>query len=186
MAGHCGENRVQELVEKAGKLSDRRQAGDVHWHMIGHLQRNKAKDVLDHAEMLHALDSLRLAQELDRRAGLAGAPFSCLVQVNVSGEESKFGLDPDAVHDFLDAVSAFDYLRISGLMTLAAPVEDPEDVRGQFRLLRRLSETYDAKGRTNLAMEHLSMGMSNDFEVAIEEGATHVRIGSAIFGPRDS
>ncbi len=179
-----GENKVQELVAKAGRMPGRHEGGPVRWHMIGHLQRNKAKEVVAHADLFHALDRLRLAEALDRRAGAAGRVLPCLVQVNVSGEETKFGLDPDAVHPFLDEMARFEHLRIEGLMTLAAPADNPEDVRPQFRLLRRLLETYDARAHPTVRLSALSMGMSGDFEVAVEEGATHVRVGSAIFGPR--
>ena len=169
-----GENRAQELVEKAKALP----AGVHRWHMIGHLQRNKAKVVVRHAASFHALDSIRLARALDRHASEAGRILECFAQVNVSGEASKSGFDPHEVPRALDELVAFESLRIVGLMTLAAPAEDPEDVRPQFSLLRRLSESMqDAR---------LSMGMSGDFEVAVEEGATHIRLGSALFGRRQS
>lgn len=181
---HFGENRVQELVAKAAVLPGRIEGGDVTWHMIGHLQRNKAKDVVAHADWLHSLDNLRLAETLERRAAMADRVLPCFVEVNVSGEPTKFGLEPEAVHDFLDALAPFEHLEIVGLMTLAAPAEDPETVRPQFRLLRRLAETYNRHNNPRVQLRYLSMGMSGDFEVAIEEGATHVRIGSALFGPR--
>ena len=183
---HFGENRVQDFVEKAEAMPGRLHGGDVCWHMIGHLQRNKAKDVAHHADLFEALDSPRLAKELDKRAEAEGRVLPCLVQVNVSGEESKYGLDPGDVHAFLDRIATYENLRIRGLMTLAAPADDPEDVRPQFRLLRELLETYNARGNERPPLDVLSMGMSGDFEVAIEEGATHVRIGSALFGPRPS
>ncbi len=175
-----GENKVQELVEKAGHLPGAVEGGGIRWHMIGHLQRNKAKAVVAHADLFHALDSLRLARVLDQQAAAAGRVLPCLVQVNVSGEATKAGVAPDETHAFLAALAELSHLRIRGLMTLAAPASDPERVRPQFRLLRRLLETCDTCGDMTL----LSMGMSGDFEVAITEGATHVRIGSAIFGPR--
>ncbi|MGI9174285.1 MAG: YggS family pyridoxal phosphate-dependent enzyme [Rhodothermales bacterium] len=181
-ARHFGENKVQDLVEKAEAMPGQTGGGDLCWHMIGHLQRNKAKDVVAHADLFEALDSPRLAKELNKRAEAEERVVPCLVQVNVSGEESKYGLGPDHVHDFLDQVAAYEGLRVRGLMTLAAPADDSEDVRPQFELLRRLAETYPGNARAGLDV--LSMGMSGDFEVAIEEGATHVRIGSAIFGPR--
>ncbi len=184
-AGLCdfGENKVQELVEKAACLPGEVNGGDVRWHMIGHLQRNKAREVVRRADVFHALDSLRLAETLEKRAADADRVLPCFVQVNVSGEASKFGLDPGAVHYFLDALAPFEHLHIVGLMTLAAPVDDPEEVRPQFRLLRRLQQTYrGANPRVDL--QYLSMGMSGDYEVAIEEGATHVRVGTALFGSR--
>ncbi len=181
---HFGENRVQELVEKAARLPGRVRGGDITWHMIGHLQRNKAKDVVDDADVFQALDSKRLAKELNRRAAQEGRVIPCLAQVNVSGEDSKYGIAPDETHSFLDEAPRYENLSISGLMTIASYVENPEDVRSEFQRLRELFETYDASGARNVEMQHLSMGMSGDFETAIEEGATHVRIGSAIFGIR--
>ncbi len=183
--GHVdfGENKVQELVEKAVALPGRLVGGGVRWHMIGHLQRNKARDVVTHADVFHALDSVRLASELSRRCEEAGRTLDCLVQVNVSGEESKFGIAADRVHSFVDDVSSLSHIRIVGLMTLAAPADNPEDVRHQLRLLRNLARSYPASTKGN-RLDWLSMGMSGDYEVAIEEGATHVRIGSAIFGSR--
>jgi hypothetical protein len=183
--GHAdfGENKVQELVEKGSVLPGLCRGGTVRWHMIGHLQRNKARDVVEHADMFHALDSLRLARELSRRCTDAGRTLPCLVQVNVSGELSKYGIDPEAVHGFVDEAGELPGLHLRGLMTLAAPADNPEDVRPQLRLLRRLAESYPAAG-PGVRLDCLSMGMSGDFEVAIGEGATHVRIGSAIFGER--
>lgn len=179
-----GESKVQELTVKAGALPGAYLGGDVRWHMIGHLQRNKAKDVVAVADLFHALDSPRLAKELNKRAGQEGRVMPCLVQVNVSGEESKYGLDPQAASRLVDAFAAYDQLRIVGLMTLAAPADDPADVRPQFRRLRELFEACRRLDHPRVRMEVLSMGMSGDFEVAIEEGATHVRVGTAIFGPR--
>ena len=181
---HFGENKVQELAEKAAARPGRLHGGDRTWHLIGHLQRNKAKDAVAHADVFEALDSPRLAAELEKRAAAAGRTLGCLVQVNVSGEASKYGLDPDALYAFLDDVAAYEHLAVRGLMTLAAPTDDPEDVRPQFRLLRRLAEGYGPGRNPNVRLDDLSMGMSGDFEVAVEEGATIVRIGSALFGPR--
>lgn len=181
---HFGENKVQELVAKAASMPGRLHGGDVEWHMIGHLQRNKARDVVESADFFHALDSPRLARELDKRARREDRVVPCLVQVNVSGEESKFGLDPETVYAFLDDLAGFEQLRVEGLMTLAEPTEDPEDVRAQFRRLRALFDGYRARENPRVTMRCLSMGMSGDFEIAIEEGATHVRVGSAIFGER--
>lgn len=181
---HFGENRVQELLAKAAVLPGQIAGGQVVWHMIGHLQRNKAKEVVANVDWLHSLDNLRLAETLERRAAMADRVLPCFVEVNVSGEPTKFGLEPEAVHHFLDALAPFEHLEIVGLMTLAAPAEDPEAVRPQFRLLRRLAETYQPRNNPHVQLRYLSMGMSGDFEVAIEEGATHVRIGSALFGPR--
>lgn len=180
-----GENRVQEFVEKATQVPPRLQDGDVTWHMIGHLQRNKARDVIAHADVFHALNSIRLAKDLNRRAEAAERSLPCLVQVNVSGESSKFGIEPDEFESFLSEAAAFERLEIRGLMTLASPADDPEHVRPEMRLMRELRDRHREGAASHHKLEWLSMGMSGDFEVAIEEGATHVRIGSAIFGQRE-
>lgn len=174
-----GENRVQELSAKCGTLPGESAGGRVRWHLIGHLQRNKAKEAVQVAEVFHALDSDRLAEELDRRAAEAGRVLPCFVQVNVSREATKSGLAPEETPAFLDRIAGLHHLHLLGLMTLAAPAADPETVRPQFRQLRHLRDTWQG-GR----LPFLSMGMSGDFEVAIEEGATHVRVGSALFGSR--
>jgi hypothetical protein len=179
-----GENKVQEMVAKAEEVPGEYNGGTLRWHMIGHLQRNKAKDVVAHADLFHALDSPRLARELDKRARKADRVMPCLVQVNVSGEESKYGIPPDDTHAYLDSLAQYEHLRVLGLMTLAEPTEDPEEVRPQFRLLRTLADAYDADDNPRVELRYLSMGMSGDFEVAIEEGATHLRLGTALFGPR--
>ncbi len=170
-----GENKVQELSAKAAATPQ----GICRWHMIGHLQRNKARTVARLAHMFHALDSLRLADSLERCARDEGRILPCLVQVNISKEASKFGLEPAEVAAALGALSTRTHLRVQGLMALASPTADPEAVRPQFRQMRRFFD--DAPP----GMTMLSMGMSGDFEVAIEEGATHIRVGSAIFGPRN-
>ena len=177
-----GENRVQELTSKAQAMPGTIQGGAFRWHMIGHLQRNKARDVVPCADVFHALDSLRLAGALDKRAAEAGRILPCFVQVNVSGEASKFGLDPGAAAEVVQRLAEHEHLRVVGLMTLAAPAADPEEVRPQFRRLRTLFET-GSHGRFE-PMTSLSMGMSGDFEVAIEEGATHIRLGTILFGRR--
>ena len=181
---HFGENRVQELVAKASVLPGKCRAGDVYWHMIGHVQRNKAKEVVAHADLVHSVDSVRLAAELNRRAESADRVLPCLIQVNVSGEASKFGLTPEAIPTFLNETSHFEHLQMAGFMTLASPAADPEQVRPQFRLLRRIGEQAADSHPGLFQLHYLSMGMSGDFEVAIEEGATHVRVGSALFGAR--
>ncbi len=184
-----GENRVQELEEKAGAVPGEVAGGAVRWHLIGSLQRNKAKKAVEIADAFHALDSDRLAKELDKRAAQAGRVLPCFVQVNVSDEATKSGFAPEDVHAFLDRLAGFEHLRVVGLMTLAAPVETDDEletvVRPQFRRLRTLAETYDASNNPRVALDRLSMGMSGDFEVAVEEGATDVRVGSLLFGARD-
>lgn len=177
-----GENKVQELVRKMDHLGQGTEAHPIEWHHIGHLQRNKAKDIAGRVSLFHALDSARLGTELQKRLEAVDATLDCLVQVNVSGEDSKFGIDPAMVDALMDDVSALSRLRLRGLMTLASPADDPEEVRPEMARLRVLSETV--ADRFVDGKPFLSMGMSGDFEVAIEEGATHVRIGSAIFGTR--
>lgn len=177
-----GENRVQELLRKSQTIPGELHDGPVRWHMIGHLQRNKAKDAVACADVCHAVDSYRLADALDKRARLADRVLPCFVQVNVSGEETKSGVKPEDTLVFLEKVSGFENLQFEGLMTLAAPALNPETIRPQFRQLYKLVETADTSSNINL--KFLSMGMSGDFEVAIQEGSTHVRIGSAIFGSR--
>ncbi|MEM6646120.1 MAG: YggS family pyridoxal phosphate-dependent enzyme [Bacteroidota bacterium] len=181
---HFGENKVQELTGKAETLPGSYQGGSVRWHMIGHLQRNKARDVVATADLFHGLDSPRLAKELNKRAAQIDRVMPCLVQVNVSGEDSKYGVAPEALVPLLDAIGALPNLRIDGLMTLAAPSPDPERVRSQFALLRTLADQHRHHAE-NIDLRHLSMGMSGDYEVAIEEGATMIRVGSALFGARD-
>jgi len=177
-----GENKVQELVRKVDNLGSGSADHPLEWHHIGHLQRNKAKDIVGRVSLFHALDSRRLAKELQKRLAAIDATMDCLVQVNVSGEDSKFGVDPSTLDGLVDALSGFDRLRIRGLMTLASPADDPEDVRPEMARLRNLSRSIADRLAGDAPI--LSMGMSGDFEVAIEEGATHVRIGSAIFGTR--
>lgn len=179
-----GENKVQELAEKSGAVPGEQAGGLVRWHLIGHLQRNKAKAALAHADLFHALDSPRLAEELEKRAAQAGRVLPCLVQVNVSEEESKFGQAVEDVLAFARKLVRYEHLQIRGLMTIAAYKEDPEQVRPQFRQLRDLRDRLAALDLPGMAWQQLSMGMSSDYEVAIEEGATIVRIGSALFGPR--
>lgn len=183
-----GENRVQELEAKAALLPGERAGGELRWHLIGSLQRNKARPAVELADTFHALDSERLARALDRRAAAAERVLPCYVQVNVSGEASKSGLAPEEVHAFLDGLAAFEHLEVLGLMTLAAPAETEEEleavVRPQLRLLRRLAETYEGASPRVRRPLRLSMGMSGDFEVALEEGATDLRLGSVLFGAR--
>lgn len=181
---HFGENRTQELIAKSSAMPGTIRDGDVHWHMIGHIQRKKAKDVVACADLVHALDSLRLAEALNKRAEQANRVIPVLLQVNVSGEESKFGVSPDEASAFAEQILPFSHVQVKGLMTLAAPTADPEKVRPQFRLLRSIYDKLQGNGNSFPHLEYLSMGMSGDFGVAIEEGATHVRIGSALFGSR--
>lgn len=180
---HFGENRARALRDRVEERPGRWKGGDICWHMIGHLQTNKAKFIARHADRFEALDSPRLAEELNKRAGKNDRVLPCYVQANISGADQKYGLPPEELHDFLDACAEYEHLRIDGLMGMASFVDDSETVRSEFAQLRTLAETYTGSV-AHVSLEELSMGMSNDFEVAIEEGSTVVRIGSAIFGPR--
>ncbi len=181
---HFGENKAQELLDKASKLPGGVQGGDVTWHMIGHVQRNKARMVVETADLVHGVDSLRLAEALNDRAAQGGRILPCLIQVNTSGEASKAGIDPSAADELVSGLEPLVHLKVMGLMTIARPMDDPELVRPEFRLLRNLAERLAGQNE-HVEMRYLSMGMSDDFEVAIEEGATHVRIGTALFGMRE-
>lgn len=176
-----GENRVQEFVPKAATAAEANI--EVNWHFIGHLQRNKARQVLPHLGTLHSLDSAALIAEIDKRwaSGIrptSGAPVRCYVEVNVAGEAQKHGVAPEAIGPLLEAARASEALEVRGLMTVAPRVDDPEQVRPVFRQLRALAAEHGLKD--------LSMGMTDDYPVAIEEGATVVRVGRAIFGARVS
>jgi hypothetical protein len=168
-----GENRVQEAAAKIPAAAA--QGARPRWHLVGHLQTNKVKTALGLFDIIHSVDSLRLAEVISREAG-ARAPVPVLLEVNVAGEESKFGLAPDEVASALARARALPNVDVQGLMTVAPLAADAEEVRPVFRRLRELGKS--------LGLRHLSMGMSDDFEVAVEEGATLVRIGRAIFGPR--
>jgi len=172
-----GENRVQALTERAQALN---RLG-LRWHMIGHLQRNKARKVLPFTHLLHAIDSLRLAETVNRVAGELDRPAEALIQVNVSGEASKFGLEPAEATDLIRRAPEWPHLRIAGLMTMAPFVSDPETVRPVFVALRELAERIRGDAPPGVEMRHLSMGMTQDYVQAVEEGATIVRIGTAVF-----
>ncbi len=174
-----GENRVQELVRKFPHFADK-----VGWHLIGHLQTNKVKQVLDKAQLIHSLDRLSLAREVSRIAQELKITAPVLVQVNVSGEETKYGLAAHEVSDFLTEIYEYPGIQVTGLMTMAPLVANQEEARPVFRGLCQLAKNIELRKFPGVTMTWLSMGMSNDFEVAIEEGANLVRVGSAIFGPR--
>ena len=166
-----GENRVQEARDKVVEIGR-----PVPWHLIGHLQTNKVRDALELFDVVHSLDRLDLAKELDKRARARGRTVAALVEVNLAGEASKGGVSPDGLGALLDAVAAMSAVSVRGLMAIPPEAKEPDDSRVWFRALRKLGERY--------GFCELSMGMSGDFEVAIEEGATMVRVGTAIFGPR--
>jgi pyridoxal phosphate enzyme (YggS family) len=175
-----GENYVQELVEKRKLLPDE----SVRWHFVGHLQRNKVKQIISWIHLVHALDDRELAVEIDRRAARAERTVNVLIEVNTTGEGSKFGLEPERTAEFVRSLDGLEHITVAGLMTIGPFLPDPEESRPMFRQLRLLKEEIAARRQANVAMHHLSMGMTGDFEVAIDEGATLVRIGSAIFGSR--
>lgn len=175
-----GENRVQEAKSKVGRVS-----GPVRWHLVGRLQTNKAKAAIETFDLIHSLDRPSLAEALSDRAQESGRSVRALVQVNVSGEASKQGLAPGEVLDFIKWVTRLEGLAVEGLMTMAPLTGDPEEARPYFRELRQLRDRIVAMNVPGVAMRHLSMGMSGDFEVAVEEGADLIRVGSAIFGARN-
>ena len=176
-----GENKVQEARDKFAELGDL----DIEWSIIGHLQTNKAKYIAKFASEFQALDSLKVAAELDKRLQAEGRSMDVFVQVNSSGEASKFGLSPEEVQAFVMNLSDFSSLRIKGLMTLAIFSDDHDRVRECFIKMRKLREMLQQEAPSNLSFDELSMGMSGDYEIAIEEGATVLRVGQAIFGKRD-
>ena len=175
-----GENRVQEITEKHPLLPD-----DIRWHMIGHLQRNKVKYLMDRVVMIHSVDSVALARTISKEAVKAGRTMDILLEVNAAGEESKFGLSYEEVLPLVREIAPLPGIHICGLMTVAPYTDDPETNREFFKKLRDLSVDIDQQSIDNVSMHTLSMGMTGDFEVAIEEGATHIRVGTAIFGKRD-
>jgi PLP dependent protein len=175
-----GENYVQEVLAKRAVLG----SPEIRWHFIGHLQSNKVRQVAGWVHLVHALDSTSLARELDLRAERAGRTIEALVEVNTTGEQSKFGLPPERVPAFIRELEPLTHIRIGGLMTIGPFLPDPEGSRPMFRTLRTLRDTIARTPQENVDLRHLSMGMTGDFEVAIEEGATLVRIGTAIFGSR--
>ena len=176
---HIGENRIQEAEPKIKALKD---SSDITWHMIGHLQTNKAKRAVELFQIIHSVDSLRLAKEINKRALQYEKVMDVLFEVNVSGESSKYGLSVEELVPVVQEATLFEGISVKGLMTMAPFVADPEETRPYFRKLREAFMLLKEKGIGQ--MEYLSMGMTNDFEVAIEEGANIVRIGTAIFGSR--
>ena len=175
-----GENKVQELCDKYEQLPK-----DLHWHLIGHLQRNKVKYVVGRAAMIHSVDSERLAVAISEEAVKKGLVQDILIEVNVAGEENKFGVTCDEAEEFVKKIAVLSGIKIRGFMTSAPFVENPEDNRKYFRELKQLLVDINNKNIDNVYMNVLSMGMTNDYTVAVEEGATHVRVGTAIFGARD-
>ncbi|WP_418431041.1 YggS family pyridoxal phosphate-dependent enzyme [Blautia sp.] len=175
-----GENKVQELTAKEEALPSH-----IRWHMIGHLQRNKVKYIVDKAFLIHSVDSLRLAEAISQEAGKKNVTANILIEVNVAGEDSKFGVRPEETAALAEAISKLPNISVKGLMTIAPFVENAEENREVFRNLRKLSVDIEEKKFNNVTMAVLSMGMTGDYEGAIEEGATMVRVGTGIFGERD-
>lgn len=174
-----GENKVQEIMDKYPNLPS-----DILWHMIGHLQRNKVKYIIDKVALIHSVDSLRLANEISNQAQKKQVDVDILIEVNIAGEESKFGTSREEVFQLVEEIAKLPNIFIKGLMTIAPFVANPEDNRKYFRQIRELSVDIMNKNIDNVTMSVLSMGMTGDYMVAIEEGATMVRVGTGIFGER--
>lgn len=175
-----GENKVQELVDKYEQMPK-----DIRWHMIGHLQRNKVKYIVDKAYLIHGVDSLRLAEEISKEAAKKNVTARILIEVNAAQEETKFGVSTDETAALLENISRLPSIEVEGLMMIAPYVENSEENRQYFVSLRQLSVDIMKKNNDNVNMNVLSMGMTGDYEVAIEEGATYVRVGTGIFGERN-
>lgn len=175
-----GENKVQELMDKYEDLKDY-----ANFHLIGHLQSNKVKYIIDKVKLIHSVDSLKLIDEIDKRAKKLNKTVNILIQVNVAREETKFGIDINEVNDYIEYASKFENIKVQGLMTIAPYYEDPEKTRPIFRILKEKFDELSNIKYNNVEMKYLSMGMTNDYKVAIEEGANMVRIGTKIFGERN-
>ncbi len=174
-----GENRVQEILEKAPLLPD-----DIRWHMIGHLQTNKVRQVIDRVVLIHSVDSVALARQIEKEAAKRDLVVHILLEVNVAGEESNFGFSVDEAAEAAVQIAGFAHVRIDGLMTIAPFVENSEENRDVFQKLFQLSVDIKRKNIDNVKMDVLSMGMTGDFETAVEEGASVIRVGAGIFGAR--
>lgn len=175
-----GENRVQELLSKYVELPEH-----ISWHLIGHLQRNKVKYIIDKVDLIHSVDSLKLANQINKEARKKGMVSDILMEINIANEESKFGFSQEEVLPAILEISKLEHVRVKGIMTVAPFVENPEENRQYFRKMRQLNIDISSKNIDNVTMEVLSMGMTGDYEVAIEEGSTMVRIGTGIFGERN-
>jgi len=175
-----GENKVQELVDKFENVST-----PVNWHLIGHLQTNKVKYIVDKVQLIHSVDSLHLAKEIEKEACKKNVVVNILIQVNIAHEETKFGINENEIYELLNEIKNFSHIKVCGLMTIAPFVDNAEDNRVHFRNLYQLSLDIKSKNIDNVTMNVLSMGMTNDYEIAIEEGATMVRVGTGIFGERN-
>ncbi len=183
-ARHIGENRLQEALPKIAALNVR--YDNLHWHFIGTLQRRKVKSVVESFEVIQSVDSCSLAEEIDRRAGSRGIPQRVLVELNLAQEPSKSGFDPSRMQDLLPELDKLPNIKVEGLMAIPPYTEDPERARPYFRQLRELASALRTIPCRRVGLKELSMGMSHDYEIAVEEGATMVRVGQAIFGARDA
>lgn len=175
-----GENKVQELFEKMASLGN-----SARYHMIGHLQTNKVKYISDNVHLIHSLDRLSLAEEIDKRGKKAGRVIDVLIQVNIAGEDTKFGISPENAIPFIESVLKYNNLKVKGLMTIAPFVEDEVVLRRTFSGLYELGERVKTNSYKEIDFQYLSMGMTNDFEIAIQEGSNMVRVGTGIFGKRN-
>lgn len=176
-----GENKVQEIRDKVEVMG----TDGIHWHMIGHLQANKVKYLIGVVDLIHSVDNDRLAEEIEKQAAKHDTVMDVLCEVNMAGEDTKFGLKPEETVDFVKRISALKHIRIRGLMTIAPYTEEPESNRIYFKGLRELKDRINAEHIDGVSMDILSMGMTGDYEVAVEEGATLVRVGTGIFGERN-
>ncbi len=178
-----GENKVQELTRKYDEINSTNNS--IKWHMIGHLQTNKVKYIIDKVELIHSLDRIKLAEEINKRALKVNRVIDVLVQVNIGQENSKYGLHPNDVDDFINKIENYKNIRVKGLMAMAPYSSDPEEVRPFFSKMKNIFDKIKEKNIYNVEMKYLSMGMTNDYKIAIEEGANIVRIGTGIFGSRN-
>ncbi len=176
-----GENKVQELTGKMEELPDER----VSWHMVGQLQTNKIKYMIDRVNWIHSVPKKKALKEIEKRAEAAGRQINVLIQVNISGEDQKSGCEPEALPELLDYARGLKYVRVRGLMGMATLTDDRDQIRSEFALLRKLRDQHKDAYDEPVKLEHLSMGMTHDMDIAIEEGATMIRVGTAIFGVRD-
>ncbi len=177
---NLGENRVQELVKKYDELAET----DINWHMIGHLQKNKVKYIIDKTVLIHSVESIELAEEINKRAIKNNLTSNVLIELNIGEEESKYGINEESVYEFVKNMEQFENIKVLGLMTVAPFCENPEDVRWVFKKMKNINDKISTMNLRNTEMKYLSMGMTNDYEVAIEEGSNIIRIGTAIFGAR--
>jgi pyridoxal phosphate enzyme (YggS family) len=178
---HFGENRMKELEDKMAEIEN----PDVVWHFIGNIQTNKIKYIADRVDWIHSVEKAKYLKEIEKRASKADRVVNALIQVNISDEKQKGGCKPEDLAKILESAQDYGHVKVRGLMGMATFVDDPEDVRSEFKLLKELFDSHQKYNDGSVNLEHLSMGMTNDMEVAIQEGSTMVRIGSAIFGERN-